>query len=115
MNSEDKLNAKYHPIMFETLTKCAELLKTKGEDYGHMNMLEGGCIASIITGKNISASDVAACIIGIKLSRYGNLLMTGAQPNHEPVKDNIRDVINYFVLMERERAKDAEREANRKT
>ena len=97
---------KLYKEMLTTLETCTEVLKNKRQDYGDSNFVSAAKIASIVCNKDIIPMDVAACLIGIKLARYGNLTGFNLQPLHESVNDTIIDLINYTVLMERERQKE---------
>lgn len=87
----------------EIVEKAKSLLRGKGADYGERgkNFREAAVVASILRGKEIDAMDVAACLIGVKCSRYGNLTGgTGKTPANEGVLDTVVDGINYFALLE---------------
>jgi len=84
---------------------ASQLLQKKNEDYASnqrgKNFIEAAKVASVITQKTIHPKDVAACLIGIKLSRYGNLTTEENKiPNFEALEDTIHDAINYLGLME---------------
>lgn len=85
------------------------ILETRGHDYGVNNFIDAAKVASVITGKAITGVEVAACIIGIKCARYGNLLNTPEGPKGEQIEDTVSDAINYFALMERERIRNGRR------
>lgn len=91
--------------MLETLQNCTKVLAGKRCDYGDDNFVKASKVASILTGKVILPKDVAACLIGIKMARYGNITGPGVETVNEPIQDTIEDWINYIVLMERERDK----------
>lgn len=87
----------------QLVSKAAEILSSKNDDYGWDNFVHAASIASFLTGQDIRPEDVAACLIGIKMARYRNLTITGAKPKNESVEDTVQDWINYVALMERER------------
>lgn len=95
-----------HCKMFKSLRDCAAVLKGKEADYGRDNFVVASETASMITGKLLGASDVAACLIGIKLARYTELTTGSKEPVNESLDDTIKDLINYILLMERERRTD---------
>lgn len=88
-----------------------DLLKPKSADYGERgkSFREAATVASIITGKQVDPLTVAACLIGVKCSRYGNLTGNGKTPQNEGVADTVVDAINYFALMEELRQLEIER------
>jgi hypothetical protein len=93
----------YRDYMEDILETCKEILCSKGKDYGDDNFIEAAKVASIISGNEIKPHVIAAALIGIKLARYGNLTSTGKEPQNESVRDTILDLINYVLLMDRER------------
>lgn len=99
--------------MRDALIKCSKLLDSKNNDYGVDNFIQAAVIASILTGQRVEAPDVAACLIGIKMSRYGVLVGAGKAPENESVDDTVLDLVNYILLMERERIRYEVREGER--
>ena len=91
-------------IARDILLKALEIIETKSEDYDSgercKNFFEAAKIASILRNKNIDAMDVAACLIGVKFSRYGNLTSKAGEPNFESIEDTAIDSINYVGLLE---------------
>lgn len=85
----------------EFVSKALSILGAKGKDYGARgkNFFEAAAIATIITGETIKPLSVVACLIGIKLSRYGNLV-NRAKSSCEPIQDTVVDTINYMALLE---------------
>jgi hypothetical protein len=75
----------------DTLTKCAELIEDRGQDYGGIedNFRRISVIASVILNKTITPHDAAIVHLSTKLAR-----MAGAQ-NKE---DNYLDGINYLAF-----------------
>ncbi len=105
-STQDCLKAtKFHSDMLETLLTCHAVLGNKRQDYGDDNFVKAAKVAGVLTGKKIEPMDVAACLVGIKFARYGNLTSNSKTPLHEPLKDTVIDGVNYVVLMERERQK----------
>lgn len=80
------------------LNEAKKLLDSKGQDYGFLgkNFKQAAAIASIMRGKEISALDVCACFVGVKISRTGNL--ANKEASHEKVEDTLVDLANYSVL-----------------
>ncbi|MBW8002633.1 MAG: hypothetical protein FVQ80_11530 [Planctomycetes bacterium] len=107
---ENKLNSKFHKEMAETLREAASILDGKTSDYGHDSFQVGAAFASMITGKEVTATEIAAGLVGQKMARYKTLINSDGKPVNESLHDTIVDWVNYIVLMERERKKDAERE-----
>lgn len=105
MDSYTEAQNKSHAEMLAIMQESLEILKVRGNDYGSDNFIQAAKIASIVTGKDLQAKDVAACLIGIKLARYGNLTGRGIVPKGEAIRDTVSDLINYCGLMERERQK----------
>ena len=95
-----------HSIMFETLKKCAEVLHDKEADYGRDNFLQASITATKLVGRAVAPSTVVACLVGIKMARYAELTTRGKVPENESLHDTIIDLINYILLMERERRTD---------
>jgi len=102
----DRIQDEQHRKMGDKLQRCGEILLKKEKDYGRDNFIKASFVASLITGKELSASDVAACLIGIKTARYAQLTVNKKIPENEPLDDSIVDWINYILLMERERRTD---------
>jgi len=75
----------------DILTKCAELIEDRGQDYGGIedNFRRISVIASVILNKTITPHDAAIVHLSTKLAR-----MAGAQ-NKE---DNYLDGINYLAI-----------------
>jgi hypothetical protein len=75
----------------DILTKCAELIEDRGQDYGGIedNFRRISVIASVILNKTITPHDAAIVHLSTKLAR-----MAGAQ-NKE---DNYLDGINYLAF-----------------
>ncbi len=87
----------------ELLKKAETLLGPKSHDYGEYtkNCSDIGTIASVIRDKEIDALDVAAMMIGVKLSRLANLTSgKGKTPKNESIMDTEVDGINYIGLFE---------------
>ena len=99
--NEDPFNS----VMLKTLQDCQGVLAKKRHDYGDHNFIDTAAIASVICGREILPHEVAAVLMGIKMARYGNLIFSGKAALHESVEDTIKDLVNYVVLMERERQK----------
>jgi hypothetical protein len=97
--TEQKLNES----MGKMLEQCCCMLVKKGADYGNNNFILSAQIASIITGKSLDAVDAAAILVGMKLARIGELMGKNKEPMNESLNDSFMDVINYIVLMDRER------------
>ena len=93
----------YHKKMLEWMQETIELLDAKKHDYGLDNFIEAAQVGSILTGKQLTPVDVAACLIGIKCSRYGELTANDKEPKNEALRDTVMDLINYVGLIERER------------
>jgi len=95
-----------HKQLIDTMQSSLKMLETKGHDYGIDNFTKSAQIASVMTGREITATMVAASLVGIKIARYGQLISTGKTPKHESVQDTVSDLINYCGLTERERQKE---------
>lgn len=108
--SENELNKKFHGEMAATLREAAGILDGKTNDYGHDSFQVGAEFASMIMGKKVTATEVAASLVGQKMARYKTLVNSDGPPVNESIHDTVVDWVNYVVLMERERKKDAERE-----
>lgn len=74
-----------------TLTECAALIGERGQDYGGIedNFARIALIASVTTGKQITAYDAAMILVATKLSR-----MAGTRDK----RDNYLDAINYLAF-----------------
>jgi hypothetical protein len=105
-------NKNYTKFAPDLLSECISTLSCKGNDYGHNNFIDAAKVATIITGKEILPHDIAACLIGIKLARYGNLTKNSIAPMNESILDTVKDCTNYVVLMERERRKQVQEKEN---
>ena len=101
----DMLKDPFNKKMIDNLDECKKILERKREDYADSNFIEAAKVASVLTGKDIEPMDVAACAFGIKCARYRELTTNNKKPVHESLQDTVRDGINYFSLMERERQK----------
>jgi hypothetical protein len=101
-----KLHHAAHAELINTLDKSLHMLETKGHDYGIDNFTKAAQIASIMTGKEITATMIGAALVGIKIARYGELTSNNKTPKHEGVQDTVSDLINYCGLTERERQKE---------
>lgn len=86
----------------QIVRNAGKLLKGKSSDYGARgkNFKEAALVASVIRGKDIDAMDVAAALLGVKLSRFGNLTTSGKEPANEAILDTAYDAINYVALLE---------------
>jgi hypothetical protein len=93
----------YREEMESILDECKSILCSKGKDYGNDNFIQAARIASCIAGMKLKPHVIAAALIGIKIARYGNLTNQDGEPKHESVKDTIIDLMNYVLLMDRER------------
>lgn len=100
--------------MEQGLRRCIEILRSKRADYGMDNFGNSAIIASIIRGKDFDRTDAAAILLGIKLTRYGELTASGKEPVNESLRDTVDDAINYVALMERERQRDGKEAGNSK-
>ncbi len=100
------IQGREHSMMFKTLTECGEILGKKESDYGRDNFLRASITATSLTRRHMTPSDVAACLFGIKLARYAELTTKGKKPKNESLHDTVVDLINYILLMERERRTD---------
>ena len=80
------------------MKEAEKLLETKGHDYGFLgkNFINAADITSIMRGKKFHPLDVCACLIGIKISRIGNL--TDKKAKHEKIEETVVDLINYPAL-----------------
>ncbi len=104
--SRELIQSRTHKAMLDTLNDCKHLLETKGHDYGMDNFLRASVTATSLTRRHMTPSDVAACLLGIKLARYAELTTKGKKPENESLHDTVVDLINYILLMERERRTD---------
>lgn len=95
----------FNAAMLKTLQECQVVLAKKRQDYGDHNFIDTAAIASVICGREILPHEVAAILMSIKMARYGNLIFSGKTALHESVEDTLKDLVNYVVLMERERQK----------
>jgi hypothetical protein len=75
----------------KTLNQCAELIGERGEDYGGIedNFTKIAIIASLATGRMVTAYDVAMILVATKLAR-----MSGMRDKD----DNYLDAINYLAF-----------------
>lgn len=75
----------------DVLTKCADLIGDRGQDYGGIedNFRRISIIASVILKKEISPYDAAIILLSTKLAR-----MAGSQDK----EDNYLDGINYLAF-----------------
>jgi hypothetical protein len=73
------------------LHECADLIGERGKDYGGIenNFRKIAAIASLSTGREITAYEVAMVLVATKLAR-----MSGARDK----RDNYLDAINYLVF-----------------
>jgi hypothetical protein len=74
-----------------TLKECAYLIDERGEDYGGIedNFTKIATIASLATGRMVTAYDVAMILAATKLAR-----MSGIRDK----RDNYLDAINYLAF-----------------
>jgi len=74
-----------------TLKECAYLIDERGEDYGGIedNFTKIAIIASLATGRMVTAYDVAMILAATKLAR-----MSGNRDK----RDNYLDAINYLAF-----------------
>jgi len=86
------------------LNRASFILGPKGKDYGYDNFVNSAKVANVLCGVDFITPDiVAACLIGVKAGRYGMLAPKSRVPNNESIVDTVIDLVNYVVLMERER------------
>jgi hypothetical protein len=73
------------------LKECADLIGERGEDYGGIedNFTKIAVIASLATGRMVTAYDVAMVLVATKLAR-----MSGNRDK----RDNYLDAINYLAF-----------------
>lgn len=102
----------FNQAMIDMLEHCIATFRRKRQDYGDDNFIKAAKIASILRGKNFTPPDVAACLIGIKTARYGNL--HGREALHESQEDSGIDLIVYTALMFREEQKYEEAGGNKR-
>ncbi len=95
----------FNTTMLTTLQECQGVLARKRHDYGDNNLIDAAALASITCGREIKPYEVCAVLIGLKLARYGYLVDSGKEALHESISDTVQDLINYVVIMERERQK----------
>ena len=85
----------------ELLSSGLKLMEKKQADYGggSKNFVEAAYIASILRGKHFDAADTAAILLGVKMSRIGNLTESGLPPQNESKADSYVDMANYCGLL----------------
>ena len=85
----------------------------KAADYGekNKNFIEAALIASIMQEKHITPDDVAAILLGVKISRIGNL-QTAEVINNEAVVDTYLDAINYLALYAQIKSEESEKDSD---
>ena len=96
MNEVDK---SINPIAKKLVEKASSILQSKNDDYGWDNFIQAAKVATVVTGKDIDPVDVAACLIGIKCARFGNLHESSSEPINESIEDTMKDLLNYMVLL----------------
>lgn len=79
-----------------TMSANKELLLKKMQDYADEDVLTVFKDVAAITALN--PEDVALTMIGVKVSRIGNLLGK-TEVNFESLDDSINDLINYAFLL----------------
>jgi hypothetical protein len=75
----------------KTFAECSAIIDLRGNDYGGIedNFRKIASIASLSTGREITAYEVAMVLVATKLAR-----MSGARDK----RDNYLDAINYLVF-----------------
>lgn len=75
----------------KTFAECSAIIDLRGSDYGGIehNFRKIAVIASLSTGREITAYEVAMVLVATKLAR-----MSGARDK----RDNYLDAINYLVF-----------------
>lgn len=74
--------------MWEIIDRCGNLLLDKQEDYGPLNI--SNAPGGPLNGLRVRIYD--------KVARINNLIETGAEPNHESLRDSFVDLANYAVI-----------------
>lgn len=80
--------AKFVTNMWDVIDHCGNVLISKQEDYGPLNISRapGGAL----NGLRVRIYD--------KIARINNLLDTGADPKNESLRDSFLDLANYGVI-----------------
>jgi len=84
---------------FDTfVASMRRVLESKGNDYANDDRLSNFKLSGAISG--ICAEKCCLNLIAIKVARLGVLLNSGNVPNNESVRDSIKDLANYAVLLD---------------
>ncbi len=77
--------------------KMSSVLSSKGGDYANLDRLSNFKLAGAICG--LTAEQNCLSLIATKVARLG-VLLKGAEPNNESVRDSVLDLANYAVLLD---------------
>ncbi len=77
--------------------KMASVMMGKGDDYADSDRLSNFKKAGAICG--LSPEQNCLSLIATKVARLG-VLLKGAEPNNESVRDSVLDLANYAVLLD---------------
>ena len=78
------------------VAKQQSILAKKGNDYSNQDRLSNFKMVGSIN--DLSPQRVISILIGIKVTRLGNLLANGATPENESLRDTVLDLANYLFL-----------------
>jgi len=105
MGNAKDFSAIHKETILDILGKCYDILRIRGNDYGKDNFIDAAKIATVLQGREILPTDVAACLVGIKIARIGNLQAKSMEPLGEQLVDSYIDLVNYVLLHNRERVR----------
>jgi len=91
MNLEEQIR-----IAKDITKECDGIMLSKGNDYANKDRLSNFKLVSQITG--LTVSKVIEVFMATKVVRLGNLSNSDSEPNHESIRDNKIDLINYARL-----------------
>lgn len=81
----------------EFISRMADTMLAKGDDYANADRLSNFKLAGNITG--IGAKANCLSLIATKVARLGVLLGSNGTPRNESIQDSIMDLACYAVLL----------------
>ena len=80
------------------VTKIADTMLNKGDDYANEDRLSNFKLAGNISG--IGAKLNCLSLIATKVARLGVLLNSQGNPKHESIRDSVLDLTCYAILLD---------------
>lgn len=82
----------------EFISRMADTMLSKGDDYANSDRLSNFKLAGSITG--VGARINCLNMIATKVARLGVLFNSKSDPHHEAVRDSILDLACYAILLD---------------